>query len=115
MLVFCLDFEPIDWFQVIIEGFKTYKDQTISDPFSSKINCVGKIIFLLWKKAKFWRKILVLNGWYSLGVQLVQTGLASPTFSMVSVVPRYLTRTQQGPKPVLLMKDFLLLQLFGLC
>ena len=27
--------------QVIIEGFKSYKDQTISDPFSDKINVIG--------------------------------------------------------------------------
>jgi hypothetical protein len=27
--------------QVIIEGFKSYKDQTITEPFSSKINCIG--------------------------------------------------------------------------
>lgn len=28
--------------QVIIEGFKSYKDQTISDPFSDKINVIGE-------------------------------------------------------------------------
>ena len=27
--------------QVIIEGFKSYKDQTIAEPFSNKINTVG--------------------------------------------------------------------------
>lgn len=27
--------------QVIIEGFKSYKDQTITEPFSPKINCIG--------------------------------------------------------------------------
>ncbi len=27
--------------QVIIEGFKSYKDQTISEPFSPRINIVG--------------------------------------------------------------------------
>jgi chromosome segregation ATPase len=27
---------------VIIEGFKSYKDQTVLEPFSNKINCVGK-------------------------------------------------------------------------
>jgi recombinational DNA repair ATPase RecF len=26
--------------QVIIDGFKSYKDQTITEPFSPKINCV---------------------------------------------------------------------------
>jgi hypothetical protein len=28
--------------QVIIEGFKSYKDQTAAEPFSNKINVVGK-------------------------------------------------------------------------
>ena len=28
--------------QVIIEGFKTYKDQTIAEPFSPKINTIGE-------------------------------------------------------------------------
>ena len=26
--------------QVIIDGFKSYKDQTITEPFSPKINCI---------------------------------------------------------------------------
>ena len=28
--------------QVIIEGFKSYKDQTVAEPFSQKINVVGR-------------------------------------------------------------------------
>lgn len=28
--------------QVVIEGFKSYKDQTISEPFDQHINVVGK-------------------------------------------------------------------------
>ena len=28
--------------QVTIQGFKSYKDQTVADPFSEKINVVGK-------------------------------------------------------------------------
>lgn len=31
--------------QVIIEGFKSYKDQTAAEPFSSKINVVGELFF----------------------------------------------------------------------
>lgn len=27
--------------QVIIEGFKSYREQIATEPFSSKINCVG--------------------------------------------------------------------------
>lgn len=30
--------------QVIIEGFKSYKDQTITEPFSPKINCIGAFV-----------------------------------------------------------------------
>ena len=30
--------------QVIIEGFKSYKDQTRTDPFSNKINAIGMIL-----------------------------------------------------------------------
>lgn len=37
-------FEP---FQVIIEGFKSYKEQVATEPFSSKHNCVGKYAHLL--------------------------------------------------------------------
>lgn len=29
------------WLQVIIEGFKSYKEQVATEPFSSKVNCVG--------------------------------------------------------------------------
>jgi hypothetical protein len=28
--------------QVVIEGFKSYKDQTVLEPFSNRINCVGE-------------------------------------------------------------------------
>ncbi|KAH7561343.1 hypothetical protein JRO89_XS10G0214100 [Xanthoceras sorbifolium] len=28
--------------QVIIEGFKSYREQVATEPFSPKINCVGK-------------------------------------------------------------------------
>ena len=34
-------------FQVIIEGFKSYKEQVATEPFSSKHNCVGKCAHLL--------------------------------------------------------------------
>ena len=27
--------------QVIIEGFKTYKEQTVTEPFSPKVNSIG--------------------------------------------------------------------------
>ncbi len=27
--------------QVVIEGFKSYKDQTIAEPFSPKLNVIG--------------------------------------------------------------------------
>ncbi len=27
---------------MVIEGFKSYKDQTILEPFSNRINCVGE-------------------------------------------------------------------------
>ena len=30
------------YFQVIIQGFRSYRDQTIIDPFSSKHNVIGK-------------------------------------------------------------------------
>ena len=33
--------------QVIIEGFKSYKEQVATEPFSSKHNCVGKYAHLL--------------------------------------------------------------------
>lgn len=32
--------------KVIIEGFKSYKDQTAAEPFSNKINVVGKLVVL---------------------------------------------------------------------
>ena len=31
----------VAFFQVIIEGFKSYKEQVATEPFSSKHNCVG--------------------------------------------------------------------------
>lgn len=37
--------------QIIIEGFKSYKDQTAAEPFTSKINVVGKLYF--WRIAFF--------------------------------------------------------------
>lgn len=33
--------------QVIIEGFKSYKDQLAVDPFSEKINVVGAFITII--------------------------------------------------------------------
>ena len=73
-------------FQVIIEGFKTYKDQTISDPFSSKINCVGKIIMpTIWFfGANFFFMCPFLLA--CSGTQLVQMAPESPTFSTVSIL-----------------------------
>uniref|UniRef100_A0A452E7U3 Chondroitin sulfate proteoglycan 6 n=1 Tax=Capra hircus TaxID=9925 RepID=A0A452E7U3_CAPHI len=32
--------------QVIIQGFRSYRDQTIVDPFSSKHNVIGKFVFM---------------------------------------------------------------------
>lgn len=32
--------------QVIIQGFRSYRDQTIVDPFSSKHNVIGKFWYL---------------------------------------------------------------------
>lgn len=34
----------LDAAQVIIEGFTSYKDQTIAEPFSPKINCIGGLM-----------------------------------------------------------------------
>lgn len=31
-------------FQVIIQGFRSYRDQTVVDPFSSKHNVIGKTV-----------------------------------------------------------------------
>ena len=33
--------------QVIIEGFRSYREQTIIEPFSSKHNVIGKTEFLI--------------------------------------------------------------------
>ena len=29
------------WSQITLEGFKSYKEQTVAEPFSSRINVVG--------------------------------------------------------------------------
>ncbi len=34
-------------FQVIIQGFRSYRDQTVVDPFSSKHNVIGKTLLIL--------------------------------------------------------------------
>ena len=30
---------------MIIEGFKSYREQIATEPFSPKVNCVGKFVF----------------------------------------------------------------------
>ena len=66
--------------QVILEGFKSYKDQTIVEPFSENINVVGESAVLAYASgASFVLSLLTLF----FSVQSAQMGLASPTFSMV--------------------------------
>ena len=33
----------VGWKQVIIEGFKSYREQVATEPFSPKVNCVGEV------------------------------------------------------------------------
>ena len=33
--------------QVIIEGFRSYREQTVIEPFSPRHNVIGKIFFIL--------------------------------------------------------------------
>ena len=52
---------PPSRLQVVIEGFKSYKDQTILDPFSNKVNVVGESIatsFCAGRPAPAWRACL---------------------------------------------------------
>ena len=37
-----VDLWPFFLLQVIIEGFKSYREQVATEPFSPKVNCVGK-------------------------------------------------------------------------
>ena len=64
---------------MIIEGFKSYKDQTIAEPFSEKINTVGKLM-----TDRRPEKVIVFADFNVL--QLEPTVLASLTFSTVSLI-----------------------------
>lgn len=69
--------------QVIIEGFKSYKEQVATEPFSSRHNCVGMLQKIMsWKQSCYWscflfhhhpvlNDMLVCSSW-------LKTGTLSP-------------------------------------
>jgi len=62
------EWNMVSWFfsQVIIEGFKSYKEQVATEPFSPKHNCVGELLFSLCEKWVFFSSHLLCDGGRSL-------------------------------------------------
>jgi hypothetical protein len=58
--------------QVIIEGFRSYREQTVIEPFSPRHNVIGKIFLL---------KQINLIYFIYISYKLVEMVVVNPTFS----------------------------------
>lgn len=59
--MFCVDLILLQFAQVVIEGFKSYREQVATDPFSPKVNCVGTDFLSFFGFCCFERSLVIIQ------------------------------------------------------